>query len=246
MDYQTAVARGLKKLENGEMETIWHDTLSSSMGDLPPVYFTTEQGMIIERREKLVSAPSGTVFRIFSGLGGQRGWLMLNTTWRLRGLLDRIVGGVGMRRGRRHPDDIRIGDAIDFWRVVAVEPRHASWYSDDLRALLTEHGVALCLADRRGPLMPPWRTADWGYLRFHAGRARPASCYTEQALASWATATRDRFEPPSTVFACFNNDHSGCALRDAAVFARLLADRAVDVARQPDIPEDVLTMPAGG
>ena len=126
---------------------------------------------------------------------------------------------------------------------IAFEPRHASWFTEGLRQLLTQYEVALCLADRRGPLMPPWRTADWGYLRFHAGRARPASCYSEPALAAWANSTRQWYGPRSTVFAYFNNDHAGCALRDAAVFGRQLVDEGVDLAKLPDIPDDVLGMP---
>ena len=59
---------------------------------------------------------------MFSRLGGARGWLYANSLWRLRGMLDRLVGGVGMRRGRRHPTDVRVGDALDFWRVEAAEP----------------------------------------------------------------------------------------------------------------------------
>jgi hypothetical protein len=55
-------------------------------------------------------------------LGGERGWLYANWLWRLRGIADRLVGGVGFRRGRRHPDEVRVGDALDFWRVEAVEP----------------------------------------------------------------------------------------------------------------------------
>ena len=69
------------------------------------------------------------------------------------------------------------------WRV-AVEFRHDSWYTDEVRALLTQHGAALCLADRFKPLTPIWRTADWTYLRFHAGRATPLPCYGRQALAT--------------------------------------------------------------
>jgi uncharacterized protein YecE (DUF72 family) len=126
---------------------------------------------------------------------------------------------------------------------IAFEPRHTSWLTEDVRELLTQRGVALCLADRRGPLMPPWRTADWGYVRFHAGRARPASCYTEGALATWAVRTRDLYGPASSVYAYFNNDHSGCALRDAAVFGRQLTAEGVEVARVPDIDEGVLRMP---
>jgi len=128
---------------------------------------------------------------------------------------------------------------------IAFEPRHTSWFTEGLRELLTEYGVALCLADRRGPLMPAWRTADWGYLRFHAGRARPASCYTEPALAAWAASTRELYGSTSTVFAYFNNDHSGCALRDAAVYGRRLLDESIEVAQQPDVPEHVVGVPAG-
>lgn len=62
------------------------------------------------------------VWAAVQGIGGRRGYYYANYLWRLRGLLDRIVGGVGMRRGRRHPTELRVGDAVDFWRVVAIEP----------------------------------------------------------------------------------------------------------------------------
>jgi hypothetical protein len=62
------------------------------------------------------------VFDVFSTLGGATGWLSLNWAWHLRGWLDRLIGGVGMRRGRRDPRHLRVGDAVDFWRVEAVEP----------------------------------------------------------------------------------------------------------------------------
>jgi len=120
--YQETVVQALETLTSGEVETIWSDALTSSQGDIPPVFLTEQQGMIIERREQSVSAPAGAVYRTFSGIGGERGWLMLNFAWRLRGIVDRLVGGVGFRRGRRHPDDVRVGDAIDFWRVETVEP----------------------------------------------------------------------------------------------------------------------------
>ena len=69
---------------------------------------------------------------------------------------------------------------------LAVEPRHSSWFTDDLRQSLTDRGVGLCLADRRGPITPIWRTADWTYLRFHAGRGTPRSCYEGRELEAWA------------------------------------------------------------
>jgi hypothetical protein len=69
-----------------------------------------------------VAADPDTVYRVFSGLGGRRGWLYANWAWLLRGMVDRLLGGVGYRRGRRHPDRLRVGDALDFWRVEAAEP----------------------------------------------------------------------------------------------------------------------------
>ena len=82
---------------------------------------TSDAGMQIERRELVVAAPPEDAYAVFSGLGGDRGWLYANRLWRLRGIADRLVGGPGFRRGRRNPDEVRVGDALDFWRVEAVE-----------------------------------------------------------------------------------------------------------------------------
>jgi uncharacterized protein YecE (DUF72 family) len=67
---------------------------------------------------------------------------------------------------------------------VAVEFRHESWYTTEIRGLLEEHQAALCLTDSRGRRTPLWRTAGWGYVRFHAGRAQPPSGYGRTALQS--------------------------------------------------------------
>ncbi|MBZ0102576.1 MAG: SDR family oxidoreductase [Thermoanaerobaculia bacterium] len=120
--YPEAVARALAQLEAGRVETSWHDALASSQGDLAPVELEEREGMIRERRQRIVAAPPERLFAAFTRLGGERGWLFLNGAWRLRGALDRLVGGVGMRRGRRHPTELRAGDALDFWRVERVEP----------------------------------------------------------------------------------------------------------------------------
>jgi len=120
LDYEAAVEVALERLNSGEIETIWSDALASSKGDVRPVLLTQEQGMYIERRRRTVEAAAPAVFRAFSGLGGRRGWPD-NWLWRLRGALDRLVGGVGLRRGRRHPDRLRVGEALDFWRVEEVE-----------------------------------------------------------------------------------------------------------------------------
>ncbi|MEZ4679109.1 MAG: SDR family oxidoreductase [Caldilineaceae bacterium] len=120
--YETAVALAAKRVDANDIETVWSDARASSRGDLPAVYLSQEQGMLFERRERLVDAPQATVFQVFSGIGGRQGWPSYNWLWGIRGLLDRAVGGPGMRRGRRHPNELRVGDALDFWRVEAVEP----------------------------------------------------------------------------------------------------------------------------
>jgi uncharacterized protein YecE (DUF72 family) len=123
---------------------------------------------------------------------------------------------------------------------LAVEPRHESWFVNDVQDVLEEHGAALCLADRRGPVTPLWHTAGWGYLRFHSGAATPRSCYGEAALRTWADRLRDTWGPNPSGYVYFNNDFNGCALRDAGTFARLLTARGVAVSRVPDIGDAVL------
>jgi hypothetical protein len=66
--------------------------------------------------------PPPQIYTVFTGLGGQRGWLYMNWAWEIRGFIDKMIGGVGLRRGRRDPDEVRVGDALDFWRVEVVEP----------------------------------------------------------------------------------------------------------------------------
>jgi uncharacterized protein YbjT (DUF2867 family) len=124
MNYETAVAHALSSLAASDLETSWSDALVSSQGDTSPVVFTMQDGILIEQRQLTVNAPSSVIYREFAALGGQRGWLAFNSLWHLRGGADRLVGGVGFRRGRRHPEDVRIGDTVDFWRVEAIEPDH--------------------------------------------------------------------------------------------------------------------------
>jgi uncharacterized protein YecE (DUF72 family) len=122
------------------------------------------------------------------------------------------------------------------WRV-AVEFRHDSWYTDDVRQVLIDHRAALCLADRWQPLTPLWRTTNWTYLRFHSGRARPLPCYGRQALATWANRLADNWTPDEDAYVYFNNDPRACALRDAIVFARIAGRIGLEPSRVPDPAE---------
>jgi uncharacterized protein YecE (DUF72 family) len=102
---------------------------------------------------------------------------------------------------------------------VAVEFRDPSWFSDTVRAILEKHRAAFVLADSPRRKQPDWRTADWGFVRFHEGRGTPRPCYQESALRTWAERLAGIFEPAEDVYAYFNNDHHGCAVADARTFA---------------------------
>ena len=116
---------------------------------------------------------------------------------------------------------------------VAVEVRHPSWITDDLRRLLERHSAAFCLADSPVRTLPDWRTANWGYIRFHEGTARPRPCYSRAALSRWVETLATLFSAGDDVFVYFNNDPEGCAIRDAIRFADLGASAGLAPTRVP-------------
>jgi uncharacterized protein YecE (DUF72 family) len=110
---------------------------------------------------------------------------------------------------------------------VAVEPRHESWWTDEVRDVLTERDAALSWADRLGrPVTPLWRTASWGYLRLHEGRAEPRPRYGRQALQTWADRIAEAWTPTDDVFVYFNNDPGCAAVTDAETFTELTPQKA--------------------
>jgi uncharacterized protein YbjT (DUF2867 family)/uncharacterized protein YndB with AHSA1/START domain len=118
ISYREAVRRGLESTRRHDIETRWSDAL----GRTGAARYQDHEGFVREVRTRLVAAPPAAVFRAFSSLGGDRGWLAWNWAWRLRGFLDKLVGGPGLRRGRRDPQNVLPGDAVDFWRVEEVDP----------------------------------------------------------------------------------------------------------------------------
>lgn len=122
MSYSQAVKIALQRMDLNLVETNWASSLQSAAYAHPnSTHLQVEQGMIIERRESDVKANPQAVYKAFARMGGENGWYYANWLWRVRSLLDRMVGGVGMRRGRRDPVDVVPGDALDWWRVEAVE-----------------------------------------------------------------------------------------------------------------------------
>jgi uncharacterized protein YecE (DUF72 family) len=127
---------------------------------------------------------------------------------------------------------------------VAFEPRNRSWFTPEVRDTLRRHRAALCWADRRGARTPTdsdWATADWGYLRFHAGTASPRGCYGERSLAAWLERTRAAWPDTADVFLYWNNDFRGCAPHDAGLFAAMARGAGLAVTRAPQAE----TLPVG-
>jgi len=125
LDFQTAMRYTLAKIENGQVETSWSDALVTSAGDIKPYQFKLEEGMFMEKRQMLTNLPAESIFRAFTGIGGERGWLYMDWAWSIRGWMDKAIIGVGLRRGRRHPDEIRAGESLDFWRVESLTPNQS-------------------------------------------------------------------------------------------------------------------------
>jgi uncharacterized protein YecE (DUF72 family) len=121
---------------------------------------------------------------------------------------------------------------------VAVEPRHESWWTPAVRDVLTARAAALCWADVLSrPVTPLWRTADWGYVRFHEGRAQPWPRYGRQSLETWAERIAHTWPEGADVYAYFNNDPGGAALTDAVVFARTATRAGLTVTLTPRVDE---------
>jgi uncharacterized protein YecE (DUF72 family) len=158
-----------------------------------------------------------------AGLGPKLGPVLVQLPPTLTADVDALAGVL-----RRFPSAVR----------VAVEPRHPSWWAAPVRATLERHGAALCWADRGGrPVTPIWRTAAFGYLRMHEGRADPRPRYGKQALASWLDRIGTEFSAAEPVYAYFNNDPGGAAIADAAALAGLARHRGWPVTRTPDPSE---------
>jgi uncharacterized protein YecE (DUF72 family) len=103
-----------------------------------------------------------------------------------------------------------------------------------VREVLEARGAALCWADVLSrPVTPLWRTADWGYVRFHAGRARPWPHYGRRSLISWVHRIAAAWPDEQDVYAYFNNDPHAAAVLDASVFARVAATGGLAVTRTP-------------
>ena len=175
------------------------------------------------RRLKDPAEPVGRLLSAAAGLGATLGpvLLQLPPTWRGDpGLLDealaefRRLGPAGLR--------------------IAVEMRHESCWTDEMRRVLAGREAALVWADRGGsPAGPLWRTAGWGYLRLHEGTAQPWPRYRRAELRAWEQRLSAEWAGEQDAYVYFNNDPGGAAIHDAVAFGQIAREAGHHVTRTP-------------
>jgi uncharacterized protein YbjT (DUF2867 family) len=117
--FDRAVELALQRIKDADVATRWSSasTPGAPSDPLPTDPDWTGGSLYVDRRVRRVQASPAALWRVIEGIGGEHGWYSFPLAWRVRGLLDRLVGGVGLRRGRRDQDRVFVGETIDFWRV---------------------------------------------------------------------------------------------------------------------------------
>ena len=119
-----AIGLALRHTREGAVSTRWSSaaTPGAPSDPLPTDPSWAGGSLYVDERSRVVDASPAALWRVIEGIGGETGWYSFPAAWAVRGLLDRLAGGVGLRRGRRDPRHLLVGDALDFWRVEAIEP----------------------------------------------------------------------------------------------------------------------------
>lgn len=123
MGLADAIEAALSAVADLDIPTRWSGFSSRQLAARPVPWDPDWSGGTVyeDCRSTIVEAPAADVQRLVRGIGGDRGWYGFGPLWAIRGAFDKMIGGVGLRRGRRHPDQIAVGEALDFWRVDAIE-----------------------------------------------------------------------------------------------------------------------------
>lgn len=194
IDYREAVTRALEHSESLDVSTRWSDTADSAARALPGDPEWAGGSVLVDRQVVSSGAGPEDLYWAFARIGGTFGYYTMNWAWALRGLIDSLVGGVGLRRGRRHPQDIRQGEALDFWRVVEVEAGRRLQLYAEMRlpgeAWLTftaEPDGAGCRLEQKAVFVPRGlfgRLYWWAMLPFHVAIFRVMATRIARAAES--------------------------------------------------------------
>ncbi len=199
LGFDEAVALALRRIRDLDVATRWSSAAwpGAPSDSLPSDPHWAGGSLYRDERERIVDAPVEDVWRVVEGIGGDNGWYSFPLAWHARGLLDRLVGGVGLRRGRRDPRRLYLGEALDFWRVEELVPGHLL----RLRAEMRLPGLAwleLAVEERAGrtvfrqrALFAPRGLAGhvywWSVFPFHGvvfeGMARNIAAAAERGAA---------------------------------------------------------------
>lgn len=170
-----AIRLALDRLHEQQVESSWSDA-----GPIPPAEWSQPGDpawaggtIYTDARRVILAAPPEAIWPSITRIGGRTGWYHADWLWRLRGFLDRLVGGIGLARGRRSIEELRPGDALDFWRVVAIEQPKVLLLAAEMKlpglAVLELHLTEL--PDGRTELRQTARFLPrglWGILYWHA------------------------------------------------------------------------------
>jgi uncharacterized protein YbjT (DUF2867 family) len=124
MSLSEAITLALRHTSEGNVSTRWSSASSpgAPSDPLPTDPSWAGGSLYVDERTSVVRSSPAALWKVIEGIGGAAGWYSFPAAWAARGLIDRLAGGVGLRRGRRDPDHLLVGDALDFWRVEAITP----------------------------------------------------------------------------------------------------------------------------
>ena len=179
LSYRQSLHLALDRISISDVETRWSDAVSTPAAPLPGDPAWSGATMLVDRQSVATSAPADDLFWAVTRIGGDVGYYTMNWTWIIRGWFDRLIGGVGLRRGRRDPNELRPGEALDFFRVAEIDPER---YQLLLRAEMkvpgtawlgwsvhpADDGVRLVQIARFAPRGLVGRLYWWSLLPFHA------------------------------------------------------------------------------
>jgi uncharacterized protein YbjT (DUF2867 family) len=123
LTYEEALELSFQKISQNEVVSTWMDAwdIEKADKDLQSYIEVPEEGCLKDIREVQAEIPLKELQNRVWSLGGDKGWYAMNWAWKLRGFFDKLIGGIGMNRGRRHPTDLQVGDTVDFWRVILAD-----------------------------------------------------------------------------------------------------------------------------
>ncbi|MEU4422643.1 SDR family oxidoreductase [Actinoplanes sp. NPDC024001] len=124
LGFDESVGLALSKIRDADVETRWSTASGqdASAEPLPSDPDWSGGSLYVDERSRPVQAPADRLWRVIEGIGGENGWYSFPLAWSVRGWLDRLAGGVGLRRGRRDQHRLRVGEALDWWRVEELVP----------------------------------------------------------------------------------------------------------------------------